>query len=538
MKRILFAITGILLAAAIIVACNKSLVFPESHVPLPPQVKQSEASLLWIGPDYRVAFSADLEDTAGITKVQVKNGEWQIDTVYVLNGQDLVNIIDTITVTKDANRTEHVLEFIITNRNGGVVKANVVVEDLSATNQIPGYDPDVLPPSITVASPAATITKHYGFTNDPVPVYIDATVTDDEIATIEVKVWGETAAGEPVSHEQIITPATEDEKENYHVNLLFELPGGKVGQYQYIVRSTDASGNKSVKGGEIHVGMIDRLYLSDAETEDEVLNQGYDHYGACRGIGTLLSMKQQGANVFVVDYYYRNEASDNIRFIAFLGSAKPFSSDQSAVRYSLSDTNVVAMSSTESGKIVTDLSQAGFKLPVSSKGYYRITVNMTARTISAVPFTPSKNLSDATLYPGWSDSNPWPYMAVTGPVVVGSAGGWTEVATSPQLVREADHPYLFTGTFQTNGTSSNISLNAPLSANADVWGKGWFRMPAARTAMRDDYNDLITKVAPVGASSGGANWGFSLSNFGNATGTFKATYDLLLDRFRVVRIGD
>ena len=125
------------------------------------------------------------------------------------------------------------------------------------------------------------------------------------------------------------------------------------------------------------------------------------------------------------------------------------------------------------------------------------------------------------------------YMAVTGPTVVGT-GTWSEVATSPKLMKEADHPYLYSGTFKTNGGSNNMSLNAPMTANTDVWGKGWFRLTAGRPAMVDDYNNSITKVGPVGASSGGANWGFSLS----PTGTYKATYDIALHRFRLVRTGN
>lgn len=535
MKRILFAITGILLAAAIIVACNKSLVFPENDVPLPPQVKQTEASLLWIGPDYRVAFSADLEDTAGITKVQVKNGEWQIDTVYELSGQDLVSIIDTITVTKDANKTEHVLELTITNSHGGVIKAKVVVEDKSDVNQVPGYDPDLLPPSITVTKP--TVTKYYGIANAPVYIDVAATITDLEIASVEVKVYGEAADGQLVNYEETITPSSDDEKENLEYEKTFALPGGKAGQYQYVVRATDADGNKAVKGGVISVGYFDRLYLCDAESENELLNEGFDHAGNTRGIGTVLAMRPQGPNNFVVDYYYRNEPTDNIRFVAFIGNAKPYSSNQQQILFQYADTNVLAMSSTESGKVTFDLNAANFKLPVSSKGYYRIAVNLTDRTITATPFTPSKDFSNTTLYPGWSDSNPWPYLAVTGTVIIGN-NGWIEGPNSPKLVKEADHPFLYSGTFQTNGNSSNISLNAPMTANNDAWNKGWFRLVSARANMRDIYNDMITIIGPVGRSTAGAGWGFSVSNFGGATGTFKATYDLALERLRIVRIGD
>ena len=533
MKKLLFIIAGIL----VIGSCAKPLIFPDSDSPLPPQLKTANAKLLWIGPDYRVALTATVEDAEGITNVQVKNGEWQIDTVYNASGHASFIIKDTIDVSKDANPTKHTVEFIVTNKKGGVVKGNVDVEDLSAQNQVPGYNPDLLPPAITVAKP--TVTKFYGLNSDPVNVDIDATITDENIASIEVRVWGETADGQPVMQEQVITPTTPADKQSYRVVKSFSLPAGKPGEYQYIVRSTDASGNKSVKGNTITVGFMDRLYLSDAENDAEVTNQAYEHYGACRGIGTLLSMKPQGPNVFTVDYYYRNEATDNIRFVGFIGNDRPFPGNQSTVNYTLNGSNVVAMHATQSGKITTDLSQAGFKLPVGQKGYYTITVNMTARTISVKSFTPSKPVVDAIKYPGWTDASSWAYLAVTGPVITGSSGGYLEIATSPKLNKEANHPNLYTGTFKTSGGSNNISINAPWAFVSDNgYGKGWFRLTAARANMRDDYNDLISKVGAIGASGNGANYGFSVSNGSNTTGTFKATYDIALERLRIVRIGN
>jgi hypothetical protein len=536
MKKLLVIILGIL----IIGSCAKPLIFPDSDSPLPPQLKTSSAKLLWIGPAYRVAVAATIEDADGITKVQLKNGEWLIDTVYDASGHTSFVIKDTIDVLKDANPTKHTIELLVTNKNGGVVKGNVDVEDLSAQNQIPGYNPDVLPPAITVTKPTVTaVTKFYGLNSDPINVDIDATITDQNIASIEVRVWGEAADGQAVMQEQVITPTTPAEKQSYHVVRSFALPAGKPGEYQYIVRSTDASGNKSVKGNAITVGYMDRLYLSDAENDAEVTNQAYEHYGACRGIGTLLSMKPQGTNVFVVDYYYRNEASDNIRFIGFIGSDRPFPGNQSTVNYTLNGSNVVAMHATQTGKITPDLTQAGFKLPVNQKGYYRITVNMTARTISVTPFTPTKPVVDAIKYPGWTDASSWAYLAVTGPVVTGSNGGYLEVTTTPKLNKESNHPYLYTGTFKTSGGSNNISINAPWAFVSDNgYGKGWFRLTAARTNMRDDYNDLISKVGAIGASGNGANYGFSVSNYTNTTGTFKATYDIGLERLRIVRIGN
>jgi hypothetical protein len=530
-KRILFHIGWVMVALGYILSCSNPLTFPDIESPNPPQVREASAQLLWIGPDYKVAVSVALEDAEGINELRLKNGEWKLDYILPVNNLTSFNLEDTFLVVKDVNPTQHFIDLTIKNSKGGIIKAKVEVEDLSAENQIPGYDPDVLPPAIEIFKP--TVTKFYGLNDDPVTIEIDAAIADREIASLEVRVWGETAEGESYMEEDILTPATEEEKENYRYNRTFTLPAGKVGEYQYIVKSTDAGGNKTTKGGNITVGFMDRLYLSDAENEDEVTNQGYDHYGACRGIGTLLSMKKQGANTFVTDYYYRNESTDNIRFVAFLGNDRPFSSNQLQVNYTLDGFNVLALSASDPGKVTTDLSGASFKLPVSQKGYYHIMVDMTTYTVTATPFTPAIPV-DAIKYPGWSDSSPWPYMAVTGTTVVGTAA-WTETATSPKLTKEAEHPYLFTGTFQTNGSSSNMSLNAPLAVlGGDVWGKGWFRLKAARTAMRDDYNDLITIVAPVGASSGGANWGFSLS----PVGTYKATYDLALQRFRVVWIGN
>jgi hypothetical protein len=99
-------------------------------------------------------------------------------------------------------------------------------------------------------------------------------------------------------------------------------------------------------------------------------------------------------------------------------------------------------------------------------------------------------------------------------------------------MKEPGHSYLYSGTFKTSGTSSNMSLNAPL-AIVSTNNVGWFRLKAARAAMLDDYGDPITIVAAIGASTNGANWGFSTS----PAGTYKATYDIALQRFRIVRTG-
>lgn len=534
MKRgIHIYIIGVIMLLAAVISCNNDPVtFPVTESPDLPLAENAAATLLWIGPDYKVAVAATLKDDEGISEVRFKNGEWQLDTLLTIDNKTSYAVTDTFLVSKDINKTQHFIEMVITNSEGGIIKRSVEVEDLSDENQIEGYEADLLPPVIEVFKPE--ITKFYGLDGEPVNIEVDASITDLEIASLEVRIWGETAEGESFMQEDIITPSTDEEKKSYLYNRTFTLPIGKVGEYQYIVKSTDVRGNKTVKGDLITVGYMDRLYLSDAETEDEVINQGYDHYGAARGIGTLLSMRKQGTNVFITEFYYPNETTDNIRFVALLGDDRPFISNQATVNYTLDGFNVLAQSASEPGKLTTDLTGANFKLPVNQKGYYRITVDMTARTISVSPFTPTRDFSDPVKYPDWSDDNPWEYMAVTGGAVVGT-GGWTETATSPKLMKEDGNKYRYTGTFQTSGSSSNISFNSPLAVSGDnVWGEGWFRMTAGRGDMKDDYGDPISIVGAVGPSGGGANWGFSTS----PAGTYKATYDIALERLRLVRIGN
>lgn len=528
MKVSAIILAGVLLFSGV-ASCNKIITFSDEGAQSHPELGDAAAKLLWIGPEYKLALKADMSDDEGISNVRIKNGEWDIDTSFDAGGNLVFNIMDTFLVSKDVNPTAHNIEFIITNLKGGVVKKYVDVEDLSSQNLIPGYNPDLLPPVITLLQPL--VTKFLGLSAEPVTVDVEAEITDEEIEQIEIKVWGETADGQLIELSEVIAPENAEEKTAYHVLKTFALPGGKGGQYQFIVRSVDASGNKKTVGGNITVGFVDRLYLSDAQTDDEVTNQGYDNGGAARGIGTLLSMKKQGANSFVVDYYYRNEADDNIRFIAFLGDGRPFTKNQAEPAYSLNGTNVLGQNASEQGKVTPDLASADFKLPVSQKGYYHITVDMTSRTVSAIPFTPIRPFVDAVKYPAWSESTPWPYLAVISNVVVGSNGGWAETTTSPKLLKETGHSYLYTGTFQTAGSAVNISFTAP----KDIMGSGgWFRLIDQRANMKDDYGDPIDIVGAVGPSSTSPNYGFSH----NRAGTFKATYDLALQRLRLIRIGD
>lgn len=535
MKRRYYTVFITLNLLWLLVACNRALTFPEGDsLPLP-ELEGATARLHWIGPKYKVAVQAMMKDEKGIKTVQMKNGEWQLDTVFNVGNQPSFSIQDSFLVPKDLNPTQHTLEFRITNSQGGLIRKYVTVEDLSSENLIAGYNPDELPPDIKVVKP--TVTKFLGFSAAPIKVDFEATVSDLEISSIELKLWGEAADGQAVNLSETINPTDEAAKKQYTLIKSLEVPAGKPGLYQYIIRSTDASGNKKTVGGEVSVGYPDRLYLSDALNAAEVTAQGYDQAGACRGIGTIYSMKKQGTNTFLIDYYYPASGTDNIRFIAFMGNDKPFNNTggtQAGINYTLDGGNVIGSSSAAPGKLTVNLQEAGFKLPVTQRGYYHIAVDMTNRTITATPYTPTLPV-DATKYPGWSDASPWEYISVTGPTITGSAGGWTEAGTSPKLVRDPGNKYLFSGTFQTTGGSSNMSLNAPLAVlGGDVWGKGWFRLAAARTAMKDDYGDLITTVGAVGASSGGANWGFSTS----PAGTYKASYDLVLQRFRIVRTGN
>src|SRR5690606_33117798 len=135
---------------------------------------------------------------------------------------------------------------------------------------------------------------------------------------------------------------------------------------------------------------------------------------------------------------------------------------QAGINYTLTGENVAALHQTTTSALTTNLTDAGFGLPSDEPGYYHITVDMTKRTVTATRYNPVLPV-DATKYPGWSDNNPWAYISVTGATVDGGGGGWTEVATSPKLNRDSENKYLFTGTFRTNGTSSNMSLNAPLA---------------------------------------------------------------------------
>jgi hypothetical protein len=532
--------TGLMFYSVGITSCDKFSSFPyEDTEQSAPKISGTQAVYLWDGPQYKVAIAALIEDAAGVNKIRVKNGEWKLDTVFTIANLSSYSFVDTLLVSKDATPTEHVLEFTATNAENNAAKKNIAVADSSSTNLDTSYHADEAPPVITLAKPTVAITKFYGLQGENPTIDVDATATDEEIATVEVRVWGQTEDGTPVSFEDVITPANDAEKKSVRFTKTYNFPDGKVGTYQYLMRVTDASGNKSTKSGDVTVGYVDRLYLSDAENQDEILNQGVDHAGACYGIGTLLSMKKAGVNIFTLDYYYGNEPTNVVQFVATMG-AKPISVNGSGIIVSQLNYNYIfGMSAAQPGKITGDKTAAGNKLPVTQKGYYHLTVDMTKRTITAVPYTPAVDFSNTTKYPGWVANGPWSYLAVTSSVIVGSKT-WTETsantATTPKLMRDADNPYLFSGTFKTDVTSAvNIQLSAPLVTTAN----GWFRLPAARANMKDDYGDLISIVDAVGVQSGGVNYGFSVvSPAGKPGGTFKASYNLVTKRLRIVRTGD
>src|SRR5690606_41303431 len=125
----------------------------------------------------------------------------------------------------------------------------------------------------------------------------------------------------------------------------------------------------------------------------------YEHMGGSRDIVTLLSMERESTNTFALNIYYPNKSADNIRFIAFLNNEKPFTgNNQSQVNYSLNGDNVIAMSASSPGDLTADLSSASFKLTVHVSEYYRITVDLTQRTVLAMCQTTNINLTDEVKY--------------------------------------------------------------------------------------------------------------------------------------------
>lgn len=529
MQRILFILIAVFVFSWN--ACTDKVVFVADEAPGIPVLESYSAEYLWIGPEYKLAVDAVITDNEALESLQLSVSEWNIDESLSLSGKEFI-LRDTFLVAKDANRTKHEVDLVVSNEAQGILRVKIPVTDLSATNQIEGYSPDLLPPVITVNAPK--VNRFYGLIDAPVPLTVDALITEDvEMTDIYFKVWGENIKGDYFEVEDTWSPSIEEEKQAYHYAKELEIPGGTAGEYQYMIRATDKAGNQAVTGGNLTVGMMDRLYLSDAKNESEVTGQGFDAYASADawGLGTLLPMQRIGNNLFQLNYYYRDESDENIRFIAFMGSDRPFNSSPRGIKYSLDGDNVLALASGSSEELTTNLQAAEFKLPVSQKGYYTITVDMSAKTVRADPMAVANpDFSNAEMFPGYSASNPYPYLAIiSGGAVVGTAG-WDEIDNNTSLYREADHPYIYSGHFRTAG-GVNINFKAPrafIESNANI---GWFRLPAGRANMRDTYGDLISIIEPVGAVSNGANYGITLT--GNTD--WHASYDLITYRLRIVK---
>ncbi|MDR2563655.1 MAG: DUF4625 domain-containing protein [Prevotellaceae bacterium] len=509
-------------------ACVDRLSFSDEGSLELPQIERFTAEYLWIGPDYKLAVEISVKGNE-LQSVQLSNGEWMINKTYSANGTQFA-LRDTFMVSKDANRTEHEMNLVVKNSIGGLLKAKAEVNDLSAVNQIEGYNPDLLPPVIVISSP--TVNRFYGLNPAPIPLSVQALITEDEeLVSVYLKVWGETSDGTYFESEHTAIPANEAEKTQLAIDHNLELPGGIAGEYQFLIKATDQTGNQSILGGNLTVGMMDRLYLSDAKNDDERINQGYDSYAAASawGLGTLVDMRKTGNNLFTLDYYYRNEADENIRFIAFMGNDRPFGTSSRTINYTLDGQNVIGHKTGSDDKLTANLAEADFKLPVSQAGYYTVTVDMTARTVSAVPLTPiNSDFSNAALFPNYSVAAPYDYLAIiSGGAVVGTSG-WAEIDGNTKLTRETQHPYIYSGEFTTVG-GANISFTAPKTAM--VGNTGWFRLPAARANIKDSYGDLVSAIKPVGASSNGANYGISLP----ANKNYYATYDLITYRLRIIQ---
>lgn len=527
MQRILFILITVF--AFGLGACTDKIIFIADEAPDIPVLESYSAKYLWIGPEYKLAVNATIKDSEALESLQISVSEWNIDKSVTLTGNEFI-LQDTFLVTKDANRTQHEVEILVSNRAKGILRAKIPVTDLSATNQIEDYSPDLLPPVIVIHAP--TVNRFYGLVDAPVPLSVDALITEDvEMEDIYFKVWGEDVKGQYFEVEDTWTPTTEEERFSYNYTKNLEIPGGTAGEYQFMIRATDKSGNQAVTGGNLTVGMMDRLYLSDAKNDNEVSGQGFDAYASADawGIGTLVPMQKIGNNLFQLNYYYRNDNDENIRFIAFMGNDKPFNQSPRGIKYTLDGTNVVALATGSQEDLTTNLQAAEFKLPVSQKGYYTITVDMSAKTVKVTPLAATNpDFANAALFPGFSPSNPYPYLAIiSGGAVVGTSG-WAEIENNTSLHKEVEHEFIYSGHFRTAG-GVNINFQAPKASL--VGNTGWFRLPAARANMKDTYGDLVSMIKPVGASGNGANYGITLT--GNTN--WYATYDLITYRLRIVK---
>jgi hypothetical protein len=203
----------VLAAMIALAACTEKITFPGSETPEIPKLENATAEYLWVGRDYKLAVAVTVSDGEALTSLQISNGEWSVDTLVAINGTRYV-FRDTFPVSKDATPTRHEMELTVKNAAAGILKTSIEVNDLSAVNQIEGYNPDLLPPVIVISQP--TTTNFYGLQPDPVNLNVQATVTeDDEIAEIYMKVWGESVTGSYFETDETVTPSTEPEKTAY-----------------------------------------------------------------------------------------------------------------------------------------------------------------------------------------------------------------------------------------------------------------------------------------------------------------------------------
>lgn len=227
---------GMAAAVLLAVSCKDTVTFPDTPSPALPAVADAAADYLWIGPEYKLTVKANLSDGEKLSSVRLINREWGIDKLIELDA-DRYTVDETFDVTKDHNQTEHLLQLVVRNGAGGIRKVSVAVNDLTSENRIPGYEADELPPSVVITKP--TVTRFYGLDGVPIEIELEAKITENvELTSIYARVWGETAAGDPVDFETTITPSTDEEKLAYDYSGKFTIPAEKPGEYQYLVVPT------------------------------------------------------------------------------------------------------------------------------------------------------------------------------------------------------------------------------------------------------------------------------------------------------------
>ena len=515
----------------------------ESTVPTDPKVENATAEYMNDGDNYTLTVTADLSDDEGLESVQIVHDGWQIDALAEDVSGKAYALDITFPISKAADPTTHKVKLIVTNIAGVVFTEEIDVTDLS--------DKDEIAPVVELIKP--TVTNFYVIDPTHITWEIEARVTDNqELSKIYLKVWNAT-----FEFEDTWTRVSDNDKQSYTYSKQVTLPS--IAEYQYLIRATDESENESEETkGSFTMGIMDRLYLSDAKNEFEVTNQGFDIYGNISGVpawglGTLVPMRKEGTNKFVLDaYYYRNDADENIRFITFAGDDKPFGGTYintgagREIYYTLNGDNVFGMSQSVSGKLTHTFSESNFKLPVAQKGYYKITVDMTERTVEAIPVTPDNpDFAVPVKFPGYPAANPYEYLAVSTGATVISGSNWIEPEANenfPKIFKEADHDFLYSGIIETlvTGNGANINFKAPRTVltpateGSSSGSEGWFRLETAtRADMVDTYGDPISRITAVGEANfmSGA-YGFSLI----PGKKWHLTYDLMTYRLRIVEV--